>query len=318
LSDDRLLTTPAHYAYLKIAEGCNRTCAYCAIPLMTGRYQSRPMEAVADEVRALVQKGVKEFQVIAQDSTYYGRDRYHRYALPDLLQRLSDIEGVEWLRLHYAYPVDFPQELLPVMRDRDNICKYLDIALQHCNDSVLHRMRRPISHAETIDLIAGIREKVPGIHLRTTLMVGYPGETEAHFAELLDFARAMRFERLGAFVYSEEEGTYSAQHYPDEIGAKEKQARWEELMAVQAPIAAAIAAEKIGRTLPVMIDREEGDYYIGRTEYDSPEIDAEVLVEKDGEEPLAPGHIYAVQITGATEYDLAGKKSTITNLTEYA
>ena len=304
LANERFLTTPSHYAYLKIAEGCNRSCAFCSIPLMTGKYQSRKMEAIENEVRSLVKQGVKEFQVIAQDLTYYGKDLYNRYKLAELLQRLSDIEGVEWIRLHYAYPAHFPLDVLPVMRRRDTVCNYLDIALQHGSDAVLKRMQRNITRQETVRLLKTIREEVPGIHLRTTLMVGFPGETSEEFAELLDFVREMQFERLGAFVYSEEEGTYSAQHYKDSVSAKTKQQRLDELMRVQEPIAEKIQEAKIGQTLKVMIDREESGFYIGRSEYDSPEIDPEILIDKNT--PLTIGEFYPIRITSTQSYDLFG------------
>ena len=307
LANERLLTTPLHYAYLKIAEGCNRTCAFCSIPLMTGKYQSRKMEDVENEVRLLVKQGVKEFQVVAQDLTYYGKDIYNRYNIAELLQRLSGIEGVEWIRLHYAYPAHFPLDLLPVMHARDNICNYLDIALQHSSDAVLKRMRRNITREETIRLLKTIREEVPGIHLRTTLMVGFPGETSEEFAELLDFVREMQFERLGAFAYSEEEGTYSAQHYSDQIPAETKQQRLDELMHVQETIAAKIHEAKIGQTLKVIIDREEPDYYIGRSEYESPEVDPEILIDKN--KGLTAGTFYPIRILAAQSYDLLGSLS---------
>ncbi|MDR0540951.1 MAG: 30S ribosomal protein S12 methylthiotransferase RimO [Dysgonamonadaceae bacterium] len=308
LANERLLATPSHYAYLKIAEGCNRTCAYCSIPLMTGRYQSRKMDDIENEVRSLVKQGIKEFQLIAQDLTGYGHDLYNQYRLAELLQKISDIRGVEWIRLHYAYPANFPLNILPVMRTRENICKYLDIALQHGSDLMLKRMRRNITRKETVDLLKTIREEVPGIHLRTTMMVGYPGETAKEFAELLDFVREMRFERLGAFVYSEEEGTYAAQHYPDRMGAKTKQHRLDELMHVQETIASEINEAKAGQTLKVIIDREEPGFYIGRTEYDSPEVDPEVLIDKSA--PLTVGGFYPIRITGVQSYDLLGKLST--------
>ena len=304
LVNERVLTTPSHYAYLKIAEGCNRSCAFCSIPLMTGKYQSRKMEDIENEVRLLVKQGVKEFQVIAQDLTYYGKDLYKQYNLAELLQRISDIEGVEWIRLHYAYPAHFPIDVLPVMRTRDNICKYLDIALQHGSDAVLKRMRRNITREETVHLLHAIRETVPDIHLRTTMMVGFPDETSEEFAELLDFVREMRFERLGAFAYSEEEKTYSAQHYKDSISAKTKQQRLDELMRMQETIAAEIQEAKIGQTLKVIIDREEPDFYIGRSEYDSPEVDPEVLIDKNT--PLTIGEFYPIRITATQSYDLLG------------
>jgi ribosomal protein S12 methylthiotransferase len=312
LDNERLLTTPSHYAYLKIAEGCNRMCAYCSIPLMTGKYRSRTIEDIEAEVRLLAKRGIKEFQLIAQDLTYYGIDLYKQYKLAELLQRICDVEGVEWVRLHYAYPAHFPLDVLPVMRMRDNVCKYLDIALQHSSDAILQRMRRDITRKETVDLLQTIREEVPDIHLRTTLMVGYPGETAKEFAELLDFVREMRFERLGAFSYSKEEGTYSAQHHPDRIGTKTKQQRLDELMRIQESIATGVNEAKIGGTLKVIIDREESDFYIGRTEYDSPEVDPEVLVDKSS--PLKVGTFYPILITGTQSYDLLGKLSTQTKL----
>ncbi|MDR3340494.1 MAG: 30S ribosomal protein S12 methylthiotransferase RimO [Candidatus Symbiothrix sp.] len=304
LSSERLLTTPSHYTYLKIAEGCNRTCAYCSIPIITGKYRSRSIEAIEEEVRSLVRQGVKEFQLIAQDLSYYGKDLYKQFCLAELLKRLSDIPGVEWMRLHYAYPAHFPFAILPVMRERNNICKYLDIALQHSSDAMLKIMRRNISKAETVELLQQIRQEVPDIHLRTTMMVGHPGETEADFADLLAFVREMRFERLGAFPYSEEEGTYSGRHYKDDIEPEIKNQRMEELMSVQEQIAAEISENKVGQTLKVIIDREESDFYIGRTEYDSPEVDTEVLIGKN--KKLVPGTFYPVKITGTQSFDLFG------------
>jgi len=304
LATERVLTTPAHYAWLKIAEGCNRTCSFCSIPLITGKYQSKPIEAIEAEVRTLVKQGVKEFQLIAQDLTYYGKDIYKKYNLAELLRRISDIQGVERIRLHYAYPAMFPADILPVMRERENVCKYLDIALQHSSDAMLERMRRNISQKETRELIHTIRREVPGIHLRTTMMVGHPGETEADFADLLNFVKEMRFERLGAFIYSDEEGTYSYQHYKDDIDPKIKNRRMDELMAVQEQIAREIGESKIGQTLKVIIDREEPNFYIGRTEYDSPEVDPEVLIEKN--QVLITGNIYPVKITCTQSFDLFG------------
>jgi ribosomal protein S12 methylthiotransferase len=305
LASERLLTTPAHYAYLKIAEGCDRTCSFCSIPLMTGKYQSKPMEDIESEVRMLVKQGVKEFQLIAQDLTYYGNDIYKKLNLAELLKRISDIRGVEWIRLHYAYPASFPMDILSVMRDRDNICNYLDIALQHSSDTMLKRMRRNISRTETYELLQTIRQEVPGVHLRTTMMTGHPGETEEDFIDLVNFVKKMRFERLGAFMYSEEEGTYSYKHYKDEIDPEIKKRRLDELMAVQDKIAQEIGDNKVGQTLKVIIDREEPDFYIGRTEYDSPEVDPEVLVEKT--QTLIPGNFYQVKISGAQVFDLFGK-----------
>lgn len=304
LSLQRILTTPSHYAYVKIGEGCNRMCSYCAIPIITGRYVSRTEESLEDEVRLLVDQGVKEFQLIAQDLTYYGYDLYREFRLPQLVSRISDIEGVEWIRLHYAYPSQFPFDLLPVMAQRDNVCKYLDIALQHISDPMLQKMRRKVTKQETLDLIARIRQEVPGIHLRTTLMVGHPGESEQDFEELKAFVREVRFERMGAFAYSEEEGTYAAKHYKDEIPEEVKQERLDELMAIQEEIAYEINRNKIGQNLRVMIDREDADYYVGRTQYDSPEVDPEVLVEKRSR--LSIGNFYNVRITDAQPFELMG------------
>ena len=307
LSNERWLTTPAHYAYLKIAEGCDRTCAYCTIPLITGKYRSRSMEDIEAEVRSLVKQGVKEFQLIAQDLTYYGKDCYGNYRLAELVNRIADIQGVEWIRLHYAYPVHFPLDLLPVMRERPQVCNYLDIALQHSNDMILKKMRRAITQQETVRLLHTIREAVPGIHLRTTMMVGYPGETDEDYADLLDFVKQQRFERLGVFAYSEEEGTYAATHYPETVSEAVKQQRLGDLMHVQESIAEAVSEAKIGQTLRVIIDREEAGFYIGRTEYDSPEVDPEVLIEKNS--PLSIGRFYPVKITGIQSYDLVGHVS---------
>ncbi|WP_243347759.1 30S ribosomal protein S12 methylthiotransferase RimO [Parabacteroides sp. FAFU027] len=304
LALERTLTTPQHYAYLKIGEGCNRTCAYCAIPIITGKYQSRPMDEIVEEVKGLVAKGVKEFQVIAQDLTFYGLDLYKENKLAELIERISDVPGVEWIRLHYAYPAHFPMDLLRVMRERDNVCKYLDIALQHISDSVLSRMRRNVTKGQTYELLRAMRREIPGIHLRTTLLVGFPGETEQDFAELLEFVREMRFERLGAFPYSEEEGTTAAKEFTDDIPFEVKQARMDELMTVQERIAGEISQAKIGQTLRVIIDREEEDFYVGRTEFDSPEVDPEVLVSKD--KPLQIGELYPVLIENADVFDLYG------------
>lgn len=301
----RVLTTPSHYAYLKISEGCDRSCAYCAIPIITGKHVSRPMEEIVEEVKLLVAQGVREFQVIAQELTYYGVDLYGRQCLPELVERISDVPGVEWIRLHYAYPAHFPDDLLRVMRERDNVCKYLDIALQHISDNVLQRMRRHVTKEETYALIRRFRREVPGIHLRTTLMVGFPGETDEDFKELLAFVKEARFERMGAFAYSEEEGTYSAENYPDDVPAEVKQVRLDKLMAVQQRISAELTAEKTGKTMKVIIDRVEGDYYIGRTEYDSPEVDPEVLIPvSDG--GLEIGEFYSVAIDETDDFDLYG------------
>ena len=301
-STDRILTTPSHYAYIKIAEGCNRFCSYCAIPLITGRFQSYPMEQILDEVRGLVAKGVKEFQIIAQDLSYYGEDLYGENRLAQLIDSMAQIEGVEWIRLHYAYPAGFPYDLLPVMARHDNVCKYLDIALQHISDRMLDKMLRHVTKQETYALLERIRREVPGIHLRTTLMVGHPGETEEDFEELLQFVRDARFERMGAFAYCEEEGTYAARHYADDIDDDTKQRRLDSLMAVQEEIAAEINATKRGSVQRVLIDREEPDYYVGRTQYDSPEVDNEVLIEKI--RPLEPGTFCDVEIVEALPFDL--------------
>ena len=305
LATDRVLTTPRHYAYVKIGEGCNRTCSYCSIPIITGAYQSRPMDEIVDEVRGLVAQGVKEFQMIAQDLTFYGLDRYKRMALPELVERVSDIPGVEWIHLHYGYPSHFPYDLLPVMRERDNVCKYMDIALQHISDPMLRMMRRNITKAETYELLERMRREVPGIHLRTTLMVGHPGETEQDFEELIRFVKDIRFERMGAFAYSHEEGTYAYQHYKDEIPQEVKQDRLDYLMRVQEGISADVNASKVGQTFRVIVDREEEDFYVGRTQYDSPEVDPEILISKDT--PLSPGSFYQVKVIDAQAFDLYGK-----------
>lgn len=300
---DRQITTPSHYAYLKISEGCDRHCSYCAIPIITGKHVSRPMDEIVEEVRGLVAKGVKEFQVIAQELTYYGVDLYHKQMLPELIERIADVPGVEWIRLHYAYPSHFPEDLLRVMRERSNVCKYLDIALQHISDPVLEKMRRQVSAEQTYKLIEKMRAEVPGIHIRTTLMVGHPGEGEKEFAELLDFVRWAKFDRMGAFAYSEEEGTYSAEHYDDDIPQEVKERRLDELMALQQDISEELSQKKVGQTLKVVIDRVEGKYYIGRTEFDSPEVDPEVLIPVS-EKQLEVGEFYRVQITASDAFDL--------------
>lgn len=305
-SGTRHLTTPHHYAYIKISEGCNRRCAYCAIPIITGKHVSRPMNEILDEVRQLVADGVKEFQIIAQELTYYGVDLDGKHHITELISRMADIPGVKWIRLHYAYPNQFPLDLLDVMREKPNVCKYLDIALQHISDNMLNRMHRHVSKQETIDLLKTIRERVPGIHIRTTLMVGFPGETQEDFHELLEFVRTQRFERMGAFAYSEEEGTYSANNYEDDVPAEVKQRRLDELMILQQKISAEVEAEKVGKILKVIIDRKEGDYYIGRTEFCSPEVDPEVLI-KAGEKRLRVGCFYNVKITQSEEFDLYGE-----------
>ena len=303
---ERTLTTPKHYAYLKISEGCDRSCAYCAIPIITGKHVSRPMEEIIKEVELLVSEGVKEFQVIAQELTYYGVDLYKSQKLPELIERIAQVPGVEWIRLHYAYPTHFPEDLFRVMRENANVCKYMDIALQHVSDNMLTKMRRHVSKAETYALIDKFRREVPGIHLRTTLMVGFPGETEDDFNELKEFVQKARFDRMGAFAYSEEEGTYAAEAYEDSISSEVKQARLDELMAIQQGISAELSAAKVGQEYKVIIDRKEGEYYIGRTQFDSPEVDPEVLIKSEGKR-LFTGHFYNVLITDADDFDLYGK-----------
>ena len=306
ISNERHITTPSHYAYLKISEGCNRKCAYCAIPIITGAHRSRPMEEILDEVRHLVSQGVKEFQVIAQELTFYGLDLYKERRIAQLVQAMADIPGVEWIRLHYAYPTDFPMELLDVIRNNKNVCKYLDIALQHISDNVLDAMHRHIGKEETYNLIDNIRKQVPGIHLRTTLMVGFPGETDEDFKELCDFVSWARFERMGAFAYSEEQGTPSARLYDDNIPEDVKQERLSRLMRLQQKISAEIQEDKVGKEMRIVIDRKEGDWYVGRTEYDSPEVDPEILIPAsvDG---LASGMFYNVRVTKADDFDLYGE-----------
>ena len=303
----RVQTTPKHYAYLKIAEGCDRDCAYCAIPISTGKHKSRPMEEILDEVRYLVSTGVKEFQVIEQELTYYGVDLYGTQKIPELIEHMADIPGVEWIRLHYAYPLHFPKGLLRVMREKNNVCKYMDIALQHISDHMLSRMHRHVTKAETMQLIEDFRREVPGIHLRTTLMVGFCGETEEDFEQLKEFVRWAKFERMGAFAYSHETGTYSGTHYEDDIPLEVKQRRLDELMAIQQEISGEIQEKKVGQTFQVMIDRREGDYYIGRTEFDSPEVDPEVLIPV-AEGRLLKGHFYQVNIQSADDFDLYGRR----------
>ena len=302
LEAPRHLTTPSHYAYLKISEGCDRHCAYCAIPLITGKHQSRPMQEILDEVRYLVSQGVKEFNVIAQELTYYGIDIDGQQHIAELIEKMADIPGVEWIRLHYAYPTHFPWDLLRVMREKQNVCKYLDIALQHISDNMLTRMKRNVSKQETYELVEKLRKEVPGICLRTTLMVGFPGETDEDFAELIAFTKWARFERMGAFAYSEEEGTYSEQHYEDDVPEDVKQNRLDKLMRIQQSISAEIEAEKVGKVLRVIIDRQEGDWFIGRTEYCSPEVDPEVLI--PAAEQLTIGNFYMARITDSEEFDL--------------
>ncbi len=312
LYGERMVSTPRHYAYLKIAEGCDRTCSYCAIPIITGRYTSRPMEDIIDEVKELVSRGVKELQVIAQELTFYGMDLYHEHKIAELVERIADVQGVEWIRLHYAYPSQFPTDLLRVMRERPNVCKYLDIALQHISDNMLSRMRRHVTKEQTYRLIDTLRREVPGINIRTTLMVGHPGETEQDFEELKDFVRKVRFDRMGAFTYSEEEGTFAAKNYEDNIPEEVKQRRLDELMEIQEGISAELNAEKTGSVMRVIIDREEPDFYVGRTQFDSPEVDPEVLIDKSGQQKLDIGGFYDVRITGSEDYDLFGRVETAT------
>ncbi|MDY4668236.1 MAG: 30S ribosomal protein S12 methylthiotransferase RimO [Prevotella sp.] len=299
----RHITTPKHYAYIKIAEGCDRHCAYCAIPLITGKHVSRPMKEILNEVSELVAQGTKEFQVIEQELTYYGVDIDGHHHIAELISKMADIQGVKWIRLHYAYPNDFPMELLDVMREKPNVCKYLDIALQHISDHMLQRMHRHVTKADTLQLLKEIRNRVPGIHIRTTLMVGFPGETDEDFNELMQFVKEQRFERMGAFAYSEEEGTYSATHYEDDVPPEVKQQRLDTLMALQQDISEEIEAQKVGSVMTAIIDRKEGDYYIGRTEYCSPEVDPEVLIPAS-ERRLRVGQFYQVRITGSDEFDL--------------
>ena len=305
IARERVLTTPGHYAYLKISEGCNRRCAYCAIPIITGAHKSRPMEDILDEVRYLVSKGVKEFQIIAQELTFYGVDLYKKQTIAELVERISDIEGVEWIRLHYAYPANFPYDLLRVMRERKNVCKYLDIALQHVSTKMLKKMLRNVTKEDTYALVERMRSEVPGICLRTTMMVGFPGETEKDFEELMDFVKWAKFDRLGAFAYSEEEGTYAGENYRDNVSKKKKQERLDRLMEMQQRISTRLNDAKVGNVYKTIIDRVEGDYYIGRTEYDSPDVDTEVLINV-AEGDLQIGAFYDVRITDATEFDLMG------------
>lgn len=299
---DRILTTPSHHAYLKVSEGCNRFCAFCAIPLITGRHRSRSEEEIIEEVKLLVSRGVKEFNIIAQDLSSYGVDLYGSHRIASLVDKIASIDGVKWIRLHYAYPSDFPYDLLEVMARHQNVCKYLDIALQHVSDNVLSNMRRHITGQQTRELLQRIRESVPGIHLRTTLMVGFPGEGDSEFNELLEFVRDQRFERMGAFAYCEEDDTYAALHLEDNISDEVKQSRLDQLMALQEEISFDIQQEKVGQTYKVIIDREESDYYVGRTEYDSPEVDPEVLITKDTK--LKVGEFYNVTITEALPFEL--------------
>ena len=302
LALERGLTTPKHYAYLKISEGCNRKCSYCSIPIMTGKHQSRPIEEIIQEVEWLASQGVKELQVIAQDLTYYGRDLYKQSKLAELIDRIANVDGIQWVRLHYAYPTDFPLDILPIIRENKNVCKYLDIALQHISDHMLSDMRRGITKKGTLELIETIRKEVPGIHLRTTLIAGHPNETEEDFQELIEFVKQQRFERLGVFPYSHEEGTYAYQNYQDNIDDETKQFRMETIMEIQEKIALEANEEKIGRIIPVLIDRLENNYYIARSEFDSPEVDPEILIKNDVE--LRVGEFYNVKINEAMPFEL--------------
>lgn len=299
---ERIITTPSHYAYVKIAEGCDRHCSYCAIPQATGHYKSRPLNDIIEEITLLAKQGVREIQLIAQDLTYYGLDLYRENRLAQLITAITDVPGIEWLRLHYAYPTKFPYDILPIIRTNPKVCLYLDVALQHISDHVLDLMHRHISKQETYDFVRRLRSEVPGIHLRTTLLVGHPGETEDDFLQLMDFVREMRFERLGAFAYSDEDGTFANLNYTDDVPDDIKHDRQDRIMALQQDIAAEINAEKVGKSLKVIIDRTEGDYYVGRTEFDSPEVDGEVYVSSS--QPLGIGEFYTVKIISADTFDL--------------
>jgi ribosomal protein S12 methylthiotransferase len=306
LMNERSLTTPNHYAYLKISEGCNRTCSYCAIPIITGKHVSRPMDDLLDEAKRLRDTGVKELQVIAQDLSFYGYDLYKNYKLAELTEKLAGIDGIEWIRLHYAYPAGFPLDVLKVMNDNPKVCNYLDIALQHISDNMLGIMRRRVSKSQTYRLMEEMRKQVPDIHLRTTFITGHPGETEQDFAEMEQFVKDIRFERLGVFPYSHEDDTYAHKKYQDDIPDEVKQERADRIMEIQNGIAKEHNQKTIGKSLKVIIDREEGDYFIGRTEYDSPEVDQEVLLHKDDNKALNIGEFYTVEITDSEDYDLFG------------
>ena len=304
-SYDRIITTPKHHAYIKIAEGCNRFCAFCAIPIITGRYKSRSIDEILDEVKMLVGRGVKEFNVIAQDLSSYGIDLYGEMKLAELIDTMANVDGVEWIRLHYAYPSQIPYDILPVIRKHDNVCKYIDVALQHISDNVLNAMRRHINKEETLQFIGRWREEVPGFHIRTTLMVGFPGEGEEEFNELLQFVKDVRFDRMGAFAYCEEDDTYAAKNYDDTIPEEVKQERLSKLMALQESIALSLNETKINTVEKVIVDREEPDYYVGRTQFDSPEVDPEVLIKKTRK--LAIGQFYNVAIKEAMPFELIGE-----------
>jgi ribosomal protein S12 methylthiotransferase len=302
---ERKITTPSHFAYLKISEGCNRVCAFCAIPGMTGKHRSKSIEELEKEARYLAKRGVKEILLIAQDLSYYGIDLYGKGMLAELIQKIAEIDGIEWIRLHYLYPTKFPMDILPLFKSLPKLCKYIDIPLQHSSNNVLKKMLRQVTTEETEDLLSKIKEEVPGIAIRTTMLVGHPGETDEDFEQLKDFVKRHRFDRLGAFAYSHEEGTYGYKKYEDNIPEEVKNARVEELMAVQQIISSQLSAARIGQTLKVLIDREEEEFYVGRTEFDSPEVDGEVFISK--EVKLQKGHFYPIEITGAEEFDLYGR-----------
>lgn len=307
VQEPRIISTPRHTAYIKVSEGCDRYCAFCAIPYIRGHYVSRPMDEIVDEVRRLAQNGTREFNLIAQDLSYYGRDLYGDFRLPELVDALAAIEGVKWIRLHYTYPNNFPLRTLDIMRDNPKVCKYLDIPLQHINDNVLDKMKRGHTRAETLELLKKFREIVPDIALRTTLLVGFPGETDKAFEELVEFVKETKFDRLGVFPYSAEEGTYSAEHYKDRISKKKKQERADRIMSIQQKISLQLNVAKVGREFEIVVDREEGDYFVGRTQYDSPEVDCEVLVNKQDAPNFQIGGFYNVVITDAEEFDLYAK-----------
>lgn len=301
---ERKITTPSHFAYLKISEGCNRSCAFCAIPMMTGRHKSRTIESLVTEARYLAKKGVKEILLIAQELSYYGIDIYGKSRLVDLVNAISEIDGIEWIRLHYLYPTKFPYDILPVMRENPKVCKYLDMPLQHIADPVLKNMMRHVTREETEALIMRIKDEVPGVAMRTTMLVGFPGETEEDYEELKQFIEETRFDRLGVFPFSNEEGTYAYKNFKDKLSDEEKQERADEIMEIQQQISAELNRQKIGKTFKVIIDRQEGEFYVGRTEFDSPEVDGEVLITT--EKPLKKGEFVNVKITGAEDYDLFG------------
>ena len=302
---ERKITTPSHFAYLKISEGCNRSCSFCAIPKMTGRHKSRTIESLVKEVRYLAKKGVKELLLIAQDLSYYGIDIYGKTQLAELINQISEVDGIEWIRLHYLYPTKFPMEILPIMRENPKVCKYLDMPLQHISNSVLQRMMRHVTREEIETLIQKIKEEVPGVVLRTTMLVGFPGETEADIDELKQFIKDMKFERLGVFPYSHEDGTYAANNFPDDLEDEVKQTRANEIMEIQQQISADLNQQKIGKTYRVIIDKKEGDYFVGRTEFDSPEVDGEVMISSENE--LQKGDFVTVKITETEDYDLYGE-----------